>query len=159
MKMISGRAGVLVVVLLLSGTALADTYVKGTQVSYSKEINTSSKANESSLYIDEANDTSNENYAEFTCDAGAPIFYLNSSQRLVNRQQFDNEETPDITVAVDGGKPIRFHTWGARSGDKPNLMALALDDKYDAQMLRLFQNARSKVVMSLTRYDKKVLNL
>lgn len=144
--------------LLAAGSALADTYIKGTQVSYDKSIDTTSKVNDSSVYVDEANDTNNKNFAEFSCEEGAAIFFLNSGQALYNQKEDKDETTPDLLVKVDGGTPIKMTTLSTEVEGKTNFNTLALTDKYDAQMLRLFQTAKSKIVLTVTRYDKKTLN-
>ena len=144
---------------VFGGSALAETYVKGTQVSYEKDIDSSSKTNYSSVYIDEANDTEGENYVEFYCEDGAAIFYMYSNQELYDQAQFDDETTPPLTVTVDSNKPLKMNTLSLTDeNDEPDFYGLAVEDKFDAQMLRLFQTAKTKVVLSVTRFDKKTLN-
>lgn len=157
--LLSRTATLLTFVLAASSLApaMAETYIKGTQVSYEKSIDTTKKVNDSSVFVDEANDTENKNYVEFFCDKNAPIFWLNSGSNLINQKEVDTEKTPPLSVQVDGAAPIKMNTVSAEDEGKPILNILALDDKFDAQMLRLFQNAKSKIVVSLTRYDKKTL--
>lgn len=140
--------------MLLAPAAQADTYIKGTQASYHLEMD-SKKANISNVFVDEANDTNNKNYAQFACEDGAAIFYLNSSQRLYNQKQYDDESTPDMQVSVDGGRPINMVTVTTDTDKKPNFYSLAVDDKFDAQMLRLFQSAQKSIVISFPLPDKK----
>lgn len=151
------RLALLTLVTLLPALSVAhaQTYVKGTQVSYDKDIDKTQGTNDSAVYIDEANDTTDENYAQFSCEDGSPIFYWNSSQNLVNQKQYDDGTSPPITFKVDENAPVKFTSWTVSTDEKFNPKILSVDDKFDAQVLRLFQNAKSKVIVTINRYDGK----
>lgn len=144
-------------VLSLGNTTHAETYIKGTQVSYDIDIS-KDKTNESSVYIDEAHDTNNKNFVQFSCEDGAPIFYLHSSQNLYSQQQYDKDSTAPIKVSVDGTNAVSFETVSTSSDDKPDLTTMALVDKFDAQILRLFQSARNTVVITVNTPSNKAQN-
>lgn len=142
---------------VLAGGALADTYIPGTTVSYSKTKDSITDANTSTVYLDEVNDTVNKTYVELSCQKGGFVFYLNTKDPLYTLADYKAETTPSITYRIDALPARTVQTVSVGGADKPVLTALAVPDELDAQMLGAFKSARSKVLMRVKRSDGREL--
>ena len=129
-----------------------DIYIPNTGVSYniSREHN-GGNYNTSVVYVDEVNDTTNKTYVGFQCSEGVPYFFLSSKNPLVTPQMLKSEQYPKLTYQADGGavRTLNALPWGQGEEFKPNL--LLVEEEEDANMLKLFRNARSKVVLKVKR--------
>ena len=130
----------------------ADTYIPGTKVSYRLDKDAITDGNTSHIFIDETN---SDNYAEFYCTKGQPVFYLNSAVLLLSQDDYDSDKTPNLTYRVDSQTPKTIPTVTVSEGDDPednsHLATLAVEDKSDALIFSAFKNASSKVAIRLTR--------
>lgn len=138
---------------LASGSALAsdDIYVPNTSISYNLS-KADDGSNSSTLYVDEANDTTNKTFVGFQCDdKGGMYFYLSSKNTLVTNQMYKTNSYPTITYRVDNqtARSLPTLSWG--EGEEFDGTRLLVADEVDPVMLAAFKNARSKVVIRVAR--------
>lgn len=149
---------VLALLTLALGFAAAqgssDTYVPNTSVSYRL-------VNASRVFIDSNED--GENYVEFRCSKGAPVFYLSTVKNILSQADYDAQKTPDLTYLVDNQAAKTLKTTvtqqSADPEDESHLSTLAVNDKDDPVIFNVFKNAASKVVLKFTRSDGKAMTL
>ncbi|EYB66536.1 hypothetical protein DEIPH_ctg103orf0068 [Deinococcus phoenicis] len=151
------RKGAALLLTVLASAALADTYVPGTTVSYSKSRDPITGANTSSVFLDEVNDTVNKTYVELSCQQGGAVFYLYTKDPLYTLADYKAGTTPDIVYRVDTLAARTVPTVWIGEENKPVLTALAVPDELDPQLLGAFKSARSKVLMRVKRSDGREL--
>lgn len=135
----------------------AQTYIKGTQVSYYTKIDKTKGTNDSAIFIDEANDTTDENYVAFFCQEHVPVFYWYSSQNLATKKQDDDGTSPPLTIKVDNAAPLKMASVTTSNDKGFDPKTLALSEKFWMPIVRMFQTAENKIVISTTRYDGKTV--
>lgn len=135
----------------LFGSALAETYVPNTKVSYRL-------VNSSHVYLDAEK---GEDFVEFYCTKGAPVFYLNLADPVMTQAEFDADKSPALTYQVDSqpAKTLPTVVIEEDSEDNSHLSTLAVDDKNDPAIFAAFKGATTKVVLQLTRTDKTKISL
>lgn len=142
----------------LGVAAAADTYIPGTRVSYRLGKDAITDSNTSHLFVDEA---TNDDYIEFFCEKGQPIFYLNSTTEILSQEDYDDDKTPNLIFRVDSQTPKTIPTVTVNQSDDPDdyshLSTLAVEDKNDPLIFSAFKNASSKVAIRVTRSNGREL--
>ncbi len=144
----------------LSVAYAADTYIPGTRVSYRLDKDAITDGNTGHLFVDEAN---SNNYVEFSCDKGKPVFYMYAGVEIMSPDDYDAGKTPELTFRVDSQTPKKVGTVTVNKGDDPadtsHLSTLAVEDKSDPVLFSAFKNASSKVALRVTRSNGRDLTL
>ena len=144
-------------VLATLSVASADVYVPGTTVSYVVTREQTTGKNNSSVFLDEVNDTVNKTYVRFACVDGQFLFVLNAKDPLYTLADYKAETTPPLSYQVDAGSPRTVQSYWSGAEGKPDLNALLVDVDLDAQMLAAFRSAQSKVVIQVKRVGLREL--
>lgn len=135
--------------LALSGTALADTRIPSTQVSYKVKKDPLTGRNAGMVFVDALEDRSGKTYVNFACDDGDAYMRLYSKTILGH---FVGEQV-DFLLRVDDGR-LRGGYGRLREDTQTNRLAVLdvnLEQSLDA--LKLFLAARSKVVIRIERFE------
>lgn len=130
-----------------------DIPIPNTKVSYHL-------VNTSSVFIDA---DKSDDFVEFYCTDGAPVFYLNAAENVLSQADFEANKTPALSYTVDSQSAKTMPLATVKQIDDPeddtHLHTLVVADENDAAIFSAFKNATSKVVFKFTRSDKKQITL